>query len=499
MKAVFLLLASLSVFPSCFGAGHWIAVVAPGLEEAVVPLAEYRRGEGWQTTVLTADADIPATSKRIATIAEEGRVCCLVLVGDFGAPGVPAGKGKQGRMTGEPTDLPWSRGLDGRRVETGRLPARNLEEATVMVRKILDWSTQLPTQPAFPTVNLLVGHHGAPDPFAGVADNLIHTLTRRLLSNLPPEWQLDAAIHVEGSPWQVSGSDVDATAALMMRSPATLFAYMGHSDPTVAVSKSNRVLDAGDWRALPVHGPRPGLFLTCGCFSCQVNPDRESLGLAAIRAPGGPPAVIGSHGESAAALGYLAVSGLTISLGHGPRRVGELWQSVLKGIESAPISASEFAMLDMADGSQGKVPLDQQRAEHLEMWMLLGDPAMTVVPPPPPLAVTARASEESIVAVSGQLPEASQGMILRITLERHPSVIPPDLPAIPPSGPERQAAARERRRLANDVVFASTEVVASGLAFSVSLPLPNPPPAKPWTVRVMVKGSSSLAGVTSVR
>lgn len=498
MKAVLLLLALFTVFTPCHGAGHWIAVVAPGLEEAVVPLADYRRAEGWKTTLLTPTADIQPTRERIATIVDEGQTCCLVLVGDFGAGGVPPGKGTQLRMTGEPTDWPWSRGLEGRRVEAGRLPARNLEEATVMVRKILDWSIQLPAQPAFPTVRLLGGHHGAPDPFAGIADNLTHTLTRRLLSNLPPEWQLDAAIHVDGSPWQISGSDVDATAALMMRSPATLFAYMGHSDPTVAASKSNRILDSRDWRALPADGPRPGLFLTCGCFCCQVHPDRESLGLAAIRAPGGPPAVIGSHGESAAALGYLAATGLTASLAKGPKRIGELWQAVLEGIESAPISASEFAMLDMADGSQGKVPLDHQRAEHLEMWMLLGDPAMTLVPPPPPLAITAVASEEA-VAVSGPLPETSNGTTLRITLERHPSVIPVNLPAIPPSGPERQAAARERRRLVNDVVLASAEVVASGPAFSVSLPLPNPAPAKPWTIRVTGTGSPSLAGVTQIR
>ncbi len=494
-----LLLAGILAASPVQGGGRWIAVVAPGLEDAVEPLAAQRQTEGWHTTLIPVTADTDAIRRRIAALAAESQPCCVVLVGDFGESGVPAGVGTKLRMTGEPTDLPWSRCANGAQVETGRLPARQADEARIMVRKILDWPRLERTQLPFPSVQLLGGHHGAPDAFAPIADNLTNTLATRLLAALPPEWQLEAAVHVDGSPWQVSGGDVGAAALRMMRTRATLFAYMGHSEPAAAVSKSSRLLDAAEWRRLPADGARPGLFITCGCFCCQVDPGSESLGLAAMRSPGGPPAVIGSHGESAAALGYLAVAGLTAALEKHPVRVGEFWQAALGGIESAPISPAEFAMLDMADGSQGKAPLDQQRAEHMEMWMLLGDPAMPLAPLPSALAVDAVANETG-VTVSGTLPgAAAAGASLRITLERHPSAMPADLPVVPHGGPDRQNAARERRRLAGEVVFASANATATGAAFSTTITLPDPAPARPWTVRVLGAGNSPCAGVTRIR
>jgi hypothetical protein len=154
------------------------------------------------------------------------------------------------------------------------------------------------------------------------------------------------------------------------------------------MSKNKALLSAKDWRALPPQGPRPGLFFTCGCESCELS-TVESYGVAAIRAPGGPPAVIGSQGLTWVAMGYLAISGLIdqIAADPPPTRPGSLWLGVQQGLAHGEISASEFALLDLADGTGGKVPLEQQRLEHLESWMLLGDPAMPLLPPVPAITI----------------------------------------------------------------------------------------------------------------
>lgn len=490
-----LLLATAWITLPCHAGGQWIAVVAPGLEEAVQPLVKQRRTEGWEVTVIPAAPDPAPAMKQIAALAAKSQPCCVVLAGDFSDKGVPAGKGTKLRMTGQPSDLPWSAGTA---VETGRLPARNAEEARVMVGKILDWPRKQRTQMAFPSAALLAGHHAAPEAFTKIADNLTNTLAQRLIARLPAAWTMDAAVHIDGSPWQVSGSDVRTAAAQMMSTRATLFAYMGHSSPSAAFSKSDMLLDVPEWRKLPVDGPRPGLFFTCGCFSCQVHPQHESFGLAAIRAPGGPPAVIGSHGESWSAMGYLAMSGLTAALEKKPVRVGEYWRAAHEGLEKAEISAAEFAMLDMADGTQGKVPLDQQRAEHMEMWMLLGDPAMPLAPEPHALKVKATA-EGSALKVTASVPAAQAGATFCITIERHPAAVPDDLPAVPDSGTERQKASRDRRRLAAEIVFASAEVKAGGTSLTATIPIPANPPAKPWTVRVVSNGDAPVAGVEEVR
>ena len=144
MKVALLFTAVLFTLP-CLAGGQWIAVVAPGLEDAVQPLAEQRRTEGWEVTVIPAAADSAPAIKQITALAAKGGVCCVVLAGEFTAAGVPAGKGTKLRMAGEPSDLPWSVAAN---VETGRLPARNAEEARVMVQKILVWPREQRTRRA---------------------------------------------------------------------------------------------------------------------------------------------------------------------------------------------------------------------------------------------------------------------------------------------------------------------------------------------------------------
>ena len=417
-----LLFAAVFLGRPCLAGGQWIAVIAPGLQDAVQPLAEQRRSEGWEVTVIPGAADTAPAMKQITALASKGGVCCVVLAGDFTAAGVPAGKGTKLRMAGEPSDLPWAVAAN---VEAGRLPARNVEEARAMVRKILEWPRTLPMQMAFPSAALLAGHHAAPEAFTRIADNLTNTLAQRLIARLPAAWQMAGAVHIDGSPWQISGNDVSTAAARMMSTPATLFAYMGHSSPVAAVSKNTALLMAEDWRKLPADGPRPGLFFTCGCFSCQVHPGLESFGLAAIRAPGGPPAVIGSHGESWSAMGYLAMSGLIGALEKQPVRAGEFWRAAQQGLEKAEINAAEFAILDMADGTQGKVPLEQQRGEHLEMWMLLGDPAMPLMPPPPALEVKAAISfltNFTLVIGVGESIKACNAFFRKVVSDSFPKV-----------------------------------------------------------------------------
>src|SRR5690606_25333895 len=120
----------------------------------------------------------------------------------------------------------------------------------------------------------------------------------------------------------------------------------------------------------------------------------EAFGVAAIRAPGGPAAVIGSQGVSYSAMGYLSLLGMLETMRQEPefRTVGRLWEGVQQGLSNAQMEAADFKMLDMADGSGGKFSPDVQRAEHLEMWMLLGDPAMLLVADVPSIRVEAKLS-----------------------------------------------------------------------------------------------------------
>ena len=89
-------------------------------------------------------------------------------------------------------------------------------------------------------------------------------------------------------------------------------------------------------------------------------------------------AFAGAVGESYAAAGQLAFNGMLgdFSATKLPDRLGELWLDLKAGIAKGPLDLLAFTVLDYGDGSQGKIPLDIQRQEHTEMWILLGDPAM---------------------------------------------------------------------------------------------------------------------------
>jgi hypothetical protein len=151
------------------------------------------------------------------------------------------------------------------------------------------------------------------------------------------------------------------------------------------------------------------------------------------------------------------------------------------------------------------VPLATQRLEHLEMWMLLGDPAlrMPITPmdislqPLPPIAAG------QLIQVRGTLPARLSGAAVRVTLERPLNSAPAGLERVPPSSLDT-AAARERvfaanHRRANAFEIAAIEVAGSGTEFAASLRVPADLPWKKLVVRAAARvGNQSGLAVTSV-
>ena len=51
------------------------------------------------------------------------------------------------------------------------------------------------------------------------------------------------------------------------------------------------------------------------------------------------------------------------------------WMKVQRGIATEPMGAVLSNIFDSTDGANHEFTLKEQRRFHLEMWMLLGDPA----------------------------------------------------------------------------------------------------------------------------
>src|SRR5262249_45759556 len=130
------------------------------------------------------------------------------------------------------------------------------------------------------------------------------------LTKLHPMWSCKSIIHSPGSQLTVPDDALRDVAMRYVQDGQMFTVYLGHSGPDGLWSNGARFLDRKDWSEL--NAPNgPGIFFSCGCHGCELHGQLgEGYGLAAIRNPHGPVAVIGAHGESYSAMGYLAVEGL---------------------------------------------------------------------------------------------------------------------------------------------------------------------------------------------
>ncbi len=281
--------------------------------------------------------------------------------------------------------------------------------------------------------------------------------------------------------------------------------YMGHSRGQGLGSGNGIFLSRDDWTRMKL-GPGQGVFFSCGCFGCELG-GGDGYCLAAMRNPAGPVAVIGASAESYSAAGLLAADGLLGCLARTPfpSRLADYWRAVQAGLARGPIDALTFKLLDQSDGTGGKVPLATQRLEDLEMWTLLGDPALRlpVVPLDVSLEMTGPARSGHSLTVKGTVPVRLAGAALRVTLERPLSSQPANLEPLPPDSPANRATrdriAADNRGRANQFVLASATAVADAPRFQCVLAAPELPWPEVVVRAVAEKGDECAQGVAVLR
>jgi hypothetical protein len=498
---------------------RWIVVVAPAYREAIGPLCEQRKSQGLQvemvqtTDVLTAreirDGDARKLADRVRRLcAGEGKTYVL-LVGAVGVPWhlpadklvVPPLQGSAGRMKGQPTDHGYGP-VDADFAATtavGRWPVRSAEEARQFVRKTLDFEQDQRPGPWRRRVTILAG---APE-FNPLVDGLVERVALSRLDRIDPIWSGRAIFHNAQSRFYVPDEALHDRARKYVEEGQALTLYLGHSSPAGFWAGRAKYLDRADWANMRI--PRgAGVFATFGCYGCQLaGDDGEAYGVAALRNPAGPVAVLGSQGICFAAMVHLAADGLfeSILTGAPPERLGDCWLRLHKNLASGAISPITFGVLDAVDGDPN-IPLATQRREHLEMFTLLGDPALRlpVVADKVALTVEGEPAAGGALIVRGTLPERFDGAKVRLTAERPLSSPPPGLEAVP----EQPGAARTKVILANhdranDFVLLAVEATPTQGRFEVRVTLPEALPYARLTLRAYAATEKHEAlGVSTV-
>ena len=478
---------------------QWIVVVPSDYEKAVAPLIAHRRAQGLRVVVvrvgdvlsfqnlMTGDAGPLRDRVRKLWAMHQGRSSVLLVGAPIGAGGgvVPALKGTAGRMRGQPSDAGYGceEGSRMPAVAVGRFPARNADDVKAMVDKTLAlerdrkpgaWRRHLTILAGIPAYNPLV-------------DRLVESIAFSQFDRMNPVWTGRAVYTADGSRFCLPGKELRPRSLDTIREGQAFILYLGHSDagglyggPTAAF------LDRDDWGKLRID-KGGSVFITFGCNGCQLSGrDGEGYGVAAARNPRGPVAVIGSHGICFASMVQLACDGLfrRAFQDHLPDRLGDCWLAALEGVSKGPIDFLSYRMLDRVDGDP-RIPQATQRQEHLEMFALLGDPALRLPRVAEDIALDA-IEPGNPLAVRGTLPQRMRGAKVRVSLERSPASSPLDLEAVPAlPGPRRDKVLVANHRKANrfEVVGAPADV--KGMRFSASLDVPKELPKGKLRLRIV--------------
>jgi hypothetical protein len=490
---------------------QWILVTAPAFRKAVEPLCQHRKNQGLhvvvaQTTDVLSRDDIRAG--RGNKLREHINKLCLdyhgpsyvLLAGAYSSEQLddpenrvlPPLSGTISRMKGQPSDNGYGCLDDGRlpAVAVGRFPARTEEEARGMVAKTLDYERATPPDQWRRRLIILAGIPA----YNPLVDRLVEGLALARLARISPIWTGRAIYSNPQSRFCLPDDRLHQRAMQYVQNGEAFILYLGHSSAEGLYGGRARYLDRDDWSHLNILQGK-GVFITFGCCGCQLKgEDGEGYGLAAIRNPNGPVAVAGSHGICFAAMVQLAADGLfesTFAVAP-PERLGDSWLAAKKGVANGKIDDLTFRLLDAVDGNKS-IPQATQRQEHLEMFVLLGDPALLLPKVPADIEVNTEdaVSPGEKLSVSGRAPARLAGARVRLTLERTVNSAPEDLEAMPLLSQltSEEIQARDRVMMANHeranrfILAASESTVKEG-RFEATLDIPAKLPWPRLVLRV---------------
>jgi hypothetical protein len=331
---------------------------------------------------------------------------------------------------------------------------------------------------------------GAPA-FSPAVDKVVEELAISRLGKLDPSWSGKAIYANAQSRFCLPADLLRKQAISYVEEGQALTLYLGHSNAEGFAAGPDGYMDRDDWAKVNIHRG-PGVFATFGCNGCQLTDGehQEGYGVAAMRNPHGPVAVLGSHGICFAAMVQLASDGLFQSLcgAKSPERLGDGWLHLKESLAKGKIDGISFWLLDKADGDP-KIPQATQRLEHLEMFVLLGDPALRlpVVPTDVKLTVAGKMQAGGTITVTGDVPDRLAGGKVRITLERLLTSEPADLQPLPERKDERAKVMLDNHQRANRFALVEREAAVEDGRFEVKLEIPE---KAPWP-RLLIRACAA--------
>jgi hypothetical protein len=279
-----------------------------------------------------------------------------------------------------------------------------------------------------------------------------------------------------------------------------MWIYVGHGFPLgadcVEVPGAHYpILYASDAAGLNAqHGPPIALILAC--YAGAIDARKTCLAAAMLRAPGGPVAVVAaSRVTMPYATSLLALGLMHECFGNHCRTLGEALLHAKQSMLAKPADDDrQRAFLDAVAAAVSPAPqlLAAERAEHVLLFNLLGDPLLRLHHPLAlDLKVASTAAAGAPLAVAGSSPVDGRGTVELIVPRDRLTFEPPPRDQYPRSA-DGLAEFQQTYRRANDHCLASVEVPVRGGHFTAELKLPAAAAGR-CDVCVFVEGASDFA------
>lgn len=383
------------------GEGVDTVVVCPQeFRQALAPWVAHRREQGHRLAMISNLQSPEELRGEVRRIAAAGSLRYLLLVGDAD-PAMRESRSARERCVpvhhaeavvnvrfGSTRDIAtdnWYADLDDDRVPelaVGRLTCDTAEELSVMVGKILDYERSADFGPWRRRVNIVAGLGG----FGPLADTVLEAAAKTLIAGgIPSAYTTTMTYGNWQSPYCPDPRDFRRVTLSRLNEGSLFWVYLGHGQPW-SVDKIRvpggafPILSTSDTPGLKCrHGAPIACFLSCysGAFDLQ----RDCLGEEMLRAPGGPVAILcGSRVTMPYAMSVMGTELLAQCFGRRSETLGdailEAKRRMMENDEPSRLRVALDAAAAALSPTAGQ--LEEERAEHLDLFNLLGDPLLRI-------------------------------------------------------------------------------------------------------------------------
>jgi hypothetical protein len=478
-----------------------VAVVCPAaLRDALGPWVEYRQRQGHRVAIVSNRGSADDVRRRIREVARGGRLRFVVLVGDaepdmvwdetlrercvpmhYAKARVNVLWGSQATISTDNWYVQPDEATDEDprpQWAIGRLTADSPDELRRMIAKIVAYERSEDFGPWRRQLNFVAGVGG----FGAFADMVIESAAQYFLTeSIPADYHVSMTYGSWQSPYCPDPRRFRETTVRRLNEGSLFWVYIGHGnhlglDRVHAGDADYPVLEAADAESLAcVHGRPIALFMSC--YAGAIDARHDCLAEIMLRTEGGPVAVLaGSRVTMPYAMTVLATC-LT----------DELFRARRETLGEAVLHAKQNMLRRQGDGDVRRAILDSlasaispdreqlaaERAEHVLMFNLIGDPLLRLRHPQPiRIEGPASAPAGETLELSGECPIDGRGTLELVVRRDRLLFERPDRAKYPQTaeGLDQLQAVYQR---ANDRRAAVMEVEVHGGRFTARLPLPG--------------------------